>query len=69
MHLMEELKLKKRLGWIQYGIDENKAESIADHMYRMAVMAMLFGGDAGVDINKYARKRLFSLSFLSHVVF
>ena len=52
MHLLEQLKLKKRQGWIQYGIPEEKAESIADHMYRMAIMVMLFSRETGVDIYK-----------------
>jgi putative hydrolase of HD superfamily len=55
MHLLEMLKLNKRLGWIQCGISEEKAESIADHMYRMAIMAILFNGDSSIDINKYPR--------------
>ena len=31
----------------------NGPESIADHMYRMSVMAMLAPRDMGVDIDRY----------------
>lgn len=38
-HLLERLKTTKREGWRRFGIQHG--ESIADHMYRMAVMTML----------------------------
>lgn len=38
-HLLERLKTTKRAGWRRFGI--NQGESIADHMYRMALMSML----------------------------
>lgn len=37
-HMIERLKTTKREGWRRFGIDR---ESIADHMYRMSVIAML----------------------------
>ena len=43
------LQKTKRTGWIRMGIDG--PESIADHMYRMGLMALL-AGDSGVDGNK-----------------
>lgn len=52
MHLMEELKLKKRTGWIDWGIHQDKAESIGDHMYRMAIMSMLFANDPLINAHK-----------------
>ncbi|KAI8332294.1 HD domain-containing protein [Chlamydoabsidia padenii] len=39
LHTIENLKRTKRTGWIDNGI--NKPESIADHMHRMGIMAML----------------------------
>ncbi|KAG0092991.1 HD domain-containing protein 2 [Podila epicladia] len=39
LHIVEKLKRTKRTGWINSGI--KPAESIADHMYRMGIMAML----------------------------
>ncbi|KAG0024866.1 HD domain-containing protein 2 [Podila clonocystis] len=39
LHIVEKLKRTKRTGWINNGI--KPAESIADHMYRMSIMAML----------------------------
>ncbi|KAF9426082.1 HD domain-containing protein 2 [Podila epigama] len=39
LHIVEKLKRTKRTGWINNGI--KPAESIADHMYRMGIMAML----------------------------
>lgn len=41
----------KRTGWIRAGIDG--PESIADHMYRMGMMALI-AGDAGVDGTRYS---------------
>ncbi|PLB50934.1 hypothetical protein P170DRAFT_455264 [Aspergillus steynii IBT 23096] len=38
-HLLERLKTTPRSGWLQVGIPHG--ESISDHMYRMAVMAMI----------------------------
>ncbi|SAM04210.1 hypothetical protein [Absidia glauca] len=39
LHTIENLKRTKRTGWVDNGI--NKPESIADHMHRMGIMAML----------------------------
>ncbi|KAI7822247.1 HD domain-containing protein [Kickxella alabastrina] len=39
LSLVEQLKRTKRTGWINNGIQS--PESIADHMYRMGIMAML----------------------------
>ncbi|OKL57165.1 hypothetical protein UA08_07444 [Talaromyces atroroseus] len=38
-HLLERLKTTKREGWRRFGL--NHAESISDHMYRMAIITML----------------------------
>lgn len=38
-HLLERLKTTKREGWRRFGIA--RGESIADHMYRMAMISML----------------------------
>ncbi len=45
-HRVDHHQVNKRTGWVRRGVEG--AESIADHMYRMAVMAMLF---AGTDID------------------
>lgn len=34
------LKTQKRTGWVDRGIPEPQVESIADHMYRMSIIAM-----------------------------
>ena len=39
MHYLQNLKLSKRTGWFHHGVPA--PESIADHMYRMAMLAML----------------------------
>ncbi|KAJ9095659.1 hypothetical protein QFC21_005531 [Naganishia friedmannii] len=39
MHMLENLKTQKRSGWIREGVQQ--PESIADHMYRMAMLCML----------------------------
>lgn len=50
MHLVERLKLQKRTGWVRQGI--NLPESIADHMYRMAMLSLLSEEDDRLDIAK-----------------
>ncbi|KAF9625799.1 hypothetical protein IFM89_027131 [Coptis chinensis] len=45
--LCHSLKTTKRKGWINHGI--KGPESIADHMYRMALMALIVGDLTGVD--------------------
>ncbi|KAF9107496.1 HD domain-containing protein 2 [Mortierella sp. GBA35] len=51
LHIVEKLKRTKRTGWVNSGI--KPAESIADHMYRMGIMAMLIDEKtAGVDKNR-----------------
>jgi putative hydrolase of HD superfamily len=45
--LIQRLKTTKRTGWVNHGVKES--ESIADHMYRMAVMAMISGDLPGVN--------------------
>ncbi|KAL5600900.1 hypothetical protein BROUX41_005738 [Berkeleyomyces rouxiae] len=39
IHILERLKTTKREGWRRFGI--TYCESISDHMYRMAIMAMI----------------------------
>ncbi|KAF9583351.1 HD domain-containing protein 2 [Lunasporangiospora selenospora] len=39
LHIVEKLKRTKRTGWVNHGV--KPAESIADHMYRMSIMALL----------------------------
>ena len=47
MHYLQNLKLSKRTGWFHHHVPS--PESIADHMYRMAMLAMLL---EGVDVRK-----------------
>ncbi|KAJ7780169.1 HD domain-containing protein [Mycena maculata] len=48
-HLIEKLKTQKRTGWVDKNIPN--PESISDHMYRMAVLAMC-SSDQNLDISK-----------------
>ncbi|KAL2349031.1 hypothetical protein Fmac_003031 [Flemingia macrophylla] len=45
--LCHRLKTTKRKGWVNHGI--KGAESIADHMYRMALMALVAGDVPGLN--------------------
>ncbi|XP_020204911.1 HD domain-containing protein 2 isoform X1 [Cajanus cajan] len=45
--LCHRLKTTKRKGWVNHGI--KGAESIADHMYRMALMALIAGDVPGLN--------------------
>ncbi|KAK9466168.1 HD domain-containing protein [Lipomyces arxii] len=40
-HILRYLKTQKRTGWLVRGVKQENAESISDHMYRMAVMCLL----------------------------
>ncbi|KAH7331162.1 hypothetical protein KP509_20G018000 [Ceratopteris richardii] len=48
--LCQRLKATKRTGWVNHGLKDT--ESIADHMHRMAVMAIIAAGVPGVDRDK-----------------
>ncbi|KAK3235288.1 hypothetical protein CYMTET_54499 [Cymbomonas tetramitiformis] len=48
--LVEKLKTSPRAGWLRFQIDH--PESIADHMYRMSIMAMVAGRENGYDQSK-----------------
>ncbi|KAK2462253.1 hypothetical protein APHAL10511_005749 [Amanita phalloides] len=48
-HILERLKTQKRTGWIDHNIPD--PESISDHMYRMAVLAMCTA-DPNLDVAK-----------------
>ncbi|KAH9812851.1 HD domain-containing protein [Melampsora americana] len=50
MHILEKLKTTKRAGWVREKARE--PESIADHMYRMAILAMLSQDDPDLDVPK-----------------
>ncbi|QDZ18749.1 HD domain-containing protein [Chloropicon primus] len=51
LRILQNLKATKRTGWVRKGV--RGPESIADHMYRMSVMAMIAGDDGGkLDRNK-----------------
>lgn len=52
LHVIEQLKLQKRTGWIDHGV--KGPESIADHMYRMSITSMLIR-DPKVDRNRCVR--------------
>ncbi|XP_073002276.1 uncharacterized protein [Typha latifolia] len=47
LSLCHRLKTTKRAGWVRRGVQE--PESVADHMYRMGVMALVAADIPGVD--------------------
>ncbi|KAK9460952.1 HD domain-containing protein [Lipomyces oligophaga] len=52
--ILRFLKTQKRTGWLDRGVSATTAESISDHMYRMAVMAMLAPAEENLDSRKCA---------------
>lgn len=50
MHVVEQLKTNKRTGWLHHRVP--RPESIADHMYRMAILSLLCPAEADVDLGK-----------------
>lgn len=51
MHTIERLKTQTRTGWGNVGVP-GRIESIADHMYRMSILALLSEEDQQLDIGK-----------------
>lgn len=51
-----KVKTIKRAGWVREGI--TNPESVADHSFRVAVMAMAFGDKLNVDTNKLIKLAL-----------
>ncbi|KAH9840034.1 HD domain-containing protein [Rhodofomes roseus] len=49
VHILERLKTQKRTGWVDHNVPG--PESISDHMYRMAILAMCTS-DTNLDISK-----------------
>ncbi|KAK7202359.1 HD domain-containing protein [Myxozyma melibiosi] len=52
--ILRFLKTQRRTGWLDKGIQHGNAESISDHMYRMAVMSMLAPPEDNLDSRKCA---------------
>ncbi|RVW88365.1 HD domain-containing protein 2 [Vitis vinifera] len=48
--LCHRLKTTKRAGWVKREV--NNPESVADHMFRMGLMALIASDMTGVDRNK-----------------
>lgn len=51
-----KVKKVKRAGWVREGI--TNPESVADHSFRVAVMAMVFGDQFGIDTDKLIKMAL-----------
>nr|KAJ3422707.1 hypothetical protein HK105_006823 [Polyrhizophydium stewartii] len=52
LHTCQQLKLTKRTGWVDRGVPG--AESIADHMHRMSIIALLVK-DPAIDRDKLVK--------------
>ena len=50
------LKRRRRTGWLDYGL--KKAESVADHSYGLALLAMLVAELQGLDVEKAVKMAL-----------
>ncbi|KKA27697.1 hypothetical protein TD95_002361, partial [Thielaviopsis punctulata] len=50
IHILERLKTTKREGWRRFGI--HYCESISDHMYRMALMAMILPASVAARVDQ-----------------
>ncbi|KIM44756.1 hypothetical protein M413DRAFT_67581 [Hebeloma cylindrosporum] len=52
IHILERLKTQKRTGWVNHKVEQYCCtRSISDHMYRMAILAML-SDDPKLDVSK-----------------
>lgn len=50
LHKIGELKKLKRTGWVLHKVPN--PESVADHIFRVSIMAILFSGKLGFDKDK-----------------
>lgn len=50
MRVLLRMQRTRRTGWVKCGIED--AESIADHMYRMSLLALVIE-DPEINYNKY----------------
>jgi putative hydrolase of HD superfamily len=50
------LKTLRRAGWVRAGVSE--PESVADHSYRVAMLALLLGPRLGLDVDRLVRMAL-----------
>jgi len=55
-HLVERLKHEKRKGWLDRGVKE--AESVAEHSFRLALMAMVFAERQKLDVGRAVKMAL-----------
>ncbi len=55
-HIAGKLKQEKRRGWLDRGVKD--AESVADHCFRLALMAMVFAGKQKLDVCKAMKMAL-----------
>ncbi len=55
-HTAGKLKQEKRRGWVDRGVKD--AESVADHCFRLALMAMVFAERQGLDVCKAVKMAL-----------
>ncbi|XP_065042860.1 uncharacterized protein LOC135676025 [Musa acuminata AAA Group] len=56
LSLCHRLKTTKRAGWVRRGVRE--PESVADHMYRMGIMSLVFQDIPGVDRDRCVKMAL-----------
>ncbi len=54
--IVGKLKTTKRTGWVMQNIPA--PESVADHSFRVAVLAMILAPKVGVDVNKVTKMAL-----------
>ncbi|RZR94776.1 hypothetical protein BHM03_00023527, partial [Ensete ventricosum] len=62
LSLCHRLKTTKRAGWVRRGVRE--PESVADHMYRMGIMSLVFQDTPGVDRDRLGFPRSESRSLV-----
>lgn len=56
IHNIGSLKRKSRAGWVKHKVD--RPESVAEHNFRMAVMALVLSKKLGLDQNKCVKMAL-----------
>lgn len=66
--LANKLKEEIRTGWIQIGIEKERLESVAEHIYGCLVLAIAIKGEYNLDIDMHKVLKILALHELEEIL-
>lgn len=66
--LANKLKEKIRTGWIQIGIEKERLESVAEHIYGCLILAIAIKGEYNLDIDMHKVLKILALHELEEIL-